>query len=266
VGLKAKQSRLLWKALGDLDAVLTPRSDSHEAARGPNVLEVDPGRLRQFQLLFEKFCEKCDRQKQPRMGTMGLHNVLVYLKVPHAMDDLDRIMSRLDTNGNLYIDLEEFTVAVTEIEKTMLMKQAAEAEARRQEAAEQEKKKREAEEERLRLEAETAAREARLKAEKARLKAEKAAREAARKEMLRMAEEEQMRLNQASTQIQAAMRRKLQRDPYSLKILRRLQSTKTMQRVVKQTLARVTYKTLIERFKIAIRLLQVCFCALSSLV
>ncbi len=92
------------------------------------------------------------------------------------------------------------------------------------------------------------------------------AREAARKEMLRMAEEEQMRLNQASTQIQAAMRRKLQRDPYSLKILRRLQSTKTMQRVVKQTLARVTYKTLIERFKIAIRLLQVCFCALSSLV
>ena len=135
VGLKAKQSRLLWKALGDLEVVLTPRSGSHEATRGPNVFEIDPDRLRQFKLLFERFCEKLDSQQRPRMGTVGLHNVLVYMNVPHTMDDLDRIMARLDANGDLHIDLEEFTVAVTEIEKAMLMKQAAEAQARRQEAA-----------------------------------------------------------------------------------------------------------------------------------
>ena len=117
VGLKAKQSRSLWKAMEDLNVVLTPRSIGHEAARGPNFFEVDQKKMQQLAMLFERFCERRDRQNQPRMGTAGLHNALVYMNVPHEIEDLRKIMSRLDTNNDGDIDLEEFIMAATEIEQ-----------------------------------------------------------------------------------------------------------------------------------------------------
>ena len=122
IPLPAKQSRKLWKALEDLNVILTPRI---ETTMGPNFFEVQPGKLNEFKKLFERFSEKRDWQNRLRMGTKGLHEALLFLDIPHEITQINGVMERLDINKDGDIDLEEFMVAVTEVEKMMHMQRQA---------------------------------------------------------------------------------------------------------------------------------------------
>lgn len=82
IGLKAKQARLLWKGLEDLEVVLTPRSLGRLTPRkGPQKFEVDTERMAYLQRHFQKFCDKSDEHGQPRMGISGLHKALVDMNI-----------------------------------------------------------------------------------------------------------------------------------------------------------------------------------------
>ena len=80
MSLRAKQSRLLWKALQDLDVALTPRPVIDE---GPHTTPEPAARIQmqgpktsEFIRLFQRFCDKADKHGKPRMGTTGLQNAL----------------------------------------------------------------------------------------------------------------------------------------------------------------------------------------------
>lgn len=81
INLKARHARLLWKALEDLDVILTPRSIG---GQGPAAAEYeeDEEKMKQFRHLFQRCCDKTDEQGQPRMSMMGLHKAFVAMHVP----------------------------------------------------------------------------------------------------------------------------------------------------------------------------------------
>jgi hypothetical protein len=81
IKLKARHARLLWKALEDLDVIMTPRSIG---AKGPAAAEYkeDEEKMKQFQHLFQRCCDRTDEQGQPRMSMMGLHKAFVAMHVP----------------------------------------------------------------------------------------------------------------------------------------------------------------------------------------
>lgn len=83
IGLKAKQARLLWKGLEDLDVVLTPRGTSDQSPqKGPQSFEIDEKRIATLQHLFQKFSDRTDPATgRPRMSIKALHKSLVDMNV-----------------------------------------------------------------------------------------------------------------------------------------------------------------------------------------
>jgi hypothetical protein len=81
INLKARHARMLWRALEDLDVILTPRSIG---TQGPAAAEYekDEEKMKHFQHLFQRCCDRTDEEGQPRMSMMGLHKAFVAMHVP----------------------------------------------------------------------------------------------------------------------------------------------------------------------------------------
>ena len=96
IGLKAKEARLLWKGLEDLDVVLTPRGVSDQSPRkGPQSFEIDEKRMADLHRLFQKFSDRTDPATgRPRMGIKALHTTLVDMNVAVCSSPFRRSMFR----------------------------------------------------------------------------------------------------------------------------------------------------------------------------
>ena len=123
MNLRARQRSVLWRALEDLEAMLTPPSSaaSHRAGEEEN-FNVGENKLAEFGRMFEKFCDKTDESTgAPRMGPRGLHLALQSMKIQHNLSQVQTVMTRIDTNNDGYIDLDEFMFAVSEVEKARVL-------------------------------------------------------------------------------------------------------------------------------------------------